>query len=35
MEDQAVRKTARVRKFARVKEGCQVSRNQNLKSLED
>jgi hypothetical protein len=25
----------KVRKTARVKEGCQVSRNQNLKSLED
>jgi hypothetical protein len=29
LEDREVRKTARV------KEGCQVSRNQNLKSMED
>jgi hypothetical protein len=33
--DHEMRKSARVRRCARVKEGCQVSRSQNIKSLED
>jgi hypothetical protein len=33
--DQEIRKAARVRKSARVKEDCQASRNKNLKRPED
>jgi hypothetical protein len=35
LEDYKIRRSARVRKSVRVKEGCKVSRSQNLKSLED
>ncbi len=33
--EKEVRKSTRVRKYTRVKEDCHVSRNQNLKILED